>query len=214
MSTLDAAPDSATNQSELLRVEIHTGEYIALGVVCTRHQRLRDVLENLTAPYLHMENARVQFLARGLSRKPVSVDSLLVSPEHIRMAIPYEEDEPPVTRTSHPCYIPKYPVSARLYLDTMEIRGSLHVREGEDAFHAVQHLPEPFLAVTKAWVCYFDTRYSLPFTCPVVIVNRRFVNLIALEPKQDEAVDTELGRLLARSSSLAARMMRTASMSV
>ncbi len=199
---------------EALRVEIHTGEYIALGVVRTRHERLRDVLENLTAPYLHMENARMQFMARGLSRKPVSVDSLLISPEHIRMAIPYEEEGTSAARTSHPCYVPKYPVSARLYLDTMEIRGSLHIREGEDAFHAVQHLSEPFLAVTQAWVCYLDTRYSLPFTCPVVIVNRRFVNLIALEPKQNEAVDTELGRLLAHSSSLAARMMRTPTLSV
>lgn len=213
MSTHDAAPDSAPDQSEHLRVEIHTGEYIALGAVRTRHQRLRDVLENLIAPYLHLENARIQFLARGPARGPVPVDALLVSQEHIRIAIPYEEGAPSAPRASHPSYVPKYPVPARLYLDTLEIRGNLHIREGEDAFHAVQNLSEPFLAVTEASVYYSDARHSLPFACPVVIVNRKFVNFIALQPQQNEAADSGFGRLLARSSSLAARMMRTASMS-
>jgi len=213
MSTHDAGPNVAPEQSEHLRVEIHMGEYIALGTVHTRHQRLRDVLENLTSPYLHLENARIQFLARDPTRAPLPVDVLLVSQEHIRIAIPYEEGgDTQAARTSHPRYVPKYPVPARLYLDTMEIRGNLHIREGEDAFQAVQNLSEPFLTITEALVYYSDARHSLPFTCPVVIVNRRFVNLIALQPKQNETVDSALGRLLARSSSLAARMMRTASM--
>lgn len=213
MSTRDATPDGEAGQGENLRVEIHTGEYIVLGILCTRHQRLRDVLENLTSPYMHLENARVQFLTRSSARGPVPVDALLVSPEHIRIAIPYEESDAPAARASHPQYVPKYPVPARLFLDIMEIRGNLHIREGEDAFHTVQNLSEPFLAVTEASVYYSDTRHSLPFKCPVVIVNRRFVNLIALQPKQNEAMDSRLGSLLARSGSLASRMIRAPSMS-
>ncbi|MDH7488703.1 MAG: hypothetical protein QHH80_04245 [Anaerolineae bacterium] len=186
MNTLDRIADISTQQGETLRVEIHTGEYIALGTAVTRHQRLMDVLENLTSSYLRLENARLQFLDRG--NAPQTVDSLLVSRDHIRIAIPYEEENAPEARKTHPRYIPKYPVAASLYMDSMAIEGYLHIREGEDAFLATQNLAEPFIAITEAAVRYLDQGRSLPFRCPVVIVNRRFVNLIALRPQPTDDV--------------------------
>lgn len=205
------APDSSVKQGETLRVEIHTGEYIALGTVVTRHQRLIDVLENLTSPYLRLENARIQYLDRR--NGPQNVESLLVSRDHLRIAIPYEEESAPDTRKSHPRYIPKYPVAASLYMDNMEIEGNLHIREGEDAFLATQNLTDPFIAITEVAVRYLDQGRSLPFRCPVVIVNRRFVNLIALRPQTTDDMHSRLERLLTHSSSLAARILRAPSLS-
>ncbi|GAB4401574.1 MAG: hypothetical protein Kow00123_10960 [Anaerolineales bacterium] len=211
MNTLDTTTDIGTQQGETLRVEIHTGEYIALGTVVTRHQRLMDVLENLTSPYLRLENARLQFLDRG--NAPQTVESLLVSRDHIRIAIPYEEEIAPETRKSHPRYIPKYPVAASLYMDSMAIEGYLHIREGEDAFLATQNLVEPFIAITEAAVRYLDQGRSLPFRCPVVIVNRQFVNLIALRPQPTDDVHSRLEKFLTHSSSLAARILRAPTVS-
>lgn len=208
----DMATENDTNHGEVLRVEIHTGEYVALGTIVTRHQRLMDVLENLTSPYLRLENVRIQFLDRG--NAPQTMDTLLVSRDHIRIAIPYEEESAPEARKSHPRYIPKYPVAASLYADSMEIEGNLHVREGEDAFLATQNLAEPFIAVTEAAVRYLDQGRSLPFRCPVVIVNRQFVHLIALRPQPHDLAHSRLERLLAHSSSLGARMLRTPTLSV
>ncbi len=198
-------------EEETLRVEIHTGEYIALGTVVTRHQRLMDVLENLTSPYLRLDNARIQFLDRR--NGPQSVETLLVSRDHIRIAIPYEEECVPETRRSHPRYIPKYPVAVSLYMEGMEIEGNLHIREGEEAFLATQNLADPFIAMTDAAVRYLDQGRSLPFCCPVVIVNRRFVNLIALRPPPTDSIHSRLAKLLTHSGSLAARILRTPSLS-
>lgn len=205
------ATESKVQQGETLRVEIHTGEYIALGTVVTRHQRLIDVLENLTSPYLRLENARIQFLDRR--NGPQNVESLLVSRDHLRIAIPYEEESTPETRKSHPRYIPKYPVAASLYMDSMEIEGNLHIREGEDAFLAAQNLADPFIAITEAAVRYLDQGRSLPFHCPVVIVSRRFVNLIALMPQPNDRSHSRLEELLTQSGSLAARILHTSNLS-
>ncbi|GEM_PF-1483822 len=214
MTTSDLATptDSSRTHGETLRVEIHAGDYIALGTVTTRHQRLMDVLENLTSPYLRLENARIQSLNRvGIG--PQTEDALLVSRDHIRIAIPYEEESAPETRRSHPRYIPKYPVAAALYMDNMEIEGHLHIREGEDAFLAAQNLAEPFIAVTDASVRYLDQSRSLPFRCPVLIANRQYVHLIALRPQPDDQVHSRLEQLLAHSSSLAARILRAPTLS-
>lgn len=207
----DIAIDSSATQDETLRVEIHTGEYIALGAIVTRHQRLMDVLENLTSPYLRLECARVQFLEQG--NGPQVMETLLVARDHIRIAIPYEEEAAPGARKSHPRYVPKYPVAASLYMDRMQIEGNLHIREGEEAVVAAQNLSDAFIAITAAWVRYLDQARSLPFHCPVVVVNRRFVNLIALRPQPREQARSRLEKLLTNPSSLAARMLRTSSLS-
>lgn len=209
--TLDATTESGATSEDTLRVEIHTGDYVAMGTVVTRHQRLMDVLENLASPYLRLESAQVQFLGRASA--PQSVEVLLVSSAHIRIAIPYEEEHDPEARRLHPRYVPKYPATASLYMDTMEIEGNIHIREGEDAFLATQNLSEPFIAVTESLVRYLDPSRSLPFRCPVVIVNRRFVNLIALRPRPREQAHSRLQRLLSHSSSLATRMQRAPSFS-
>lgn len=210
-NTTDAATEGGTTPDETLRVEIHTGDYVALGTVVTRHQRLMDVLENLASPYLRLESAQVQFLGRGSA--PQATEVLLVSSDHVRIAIPYEEERAPEAGRLHPRYVPKYPVAASLYMADMEIEGNIHIREGEDAFLAAQNLSEPFIAVTEALVRYLDPSRSLPFRCPVVIVNRRFVNLIALRPRPRDQARSRLERLLAQSSSLAARMHRAPSLS-
>lgn len=209
--TLDATTESGATSEDTLRVEIHTGDYVAMGTVVTRHQRLMDVLENLASPYLRLERAQVQFLGRASA--PQSVEVLLVSSAHIRIAIPYEEERASEARSLHPRYVPKYPTAASLYMDAMEIEGNLHIREGEEALLATQNLSEPFIAVTESLVRYLDPGRSLPFRCPVVIVNRRFVNLIALRPQPREQAHSPLQRLLAHSSSLAARMQRAPSFS-
>lgn len=210
-NTLDPTAEDGARSEETLRVEIHTGDYVALGTVVTRHQRLMDVLENLASPYLRLESAQVQFLGRGST--PQTTEALLVSSDHIRIAIPYEEEHAPEVRRLHPRYVPKYPATASLYMDTMEIEGNIHIREGEDAFLATQNLSEPFIAVTESLVRYLDPGRSLPFRCPVVIVNRRFVNLIVLGSRPGDQARSRLEKLLAQSSSLAARMQRAPGLS-
>lgn len=199
------------NEIGMLRVEIHTGSYIALGLVQTRHQRLMDVLDNLTSPYLRLGNAHMQPLRIDGREGFHSAETLLVSKQDIRLAMPYEDgNNAPYTGPQHPQYIPKCPVPARIYLDIMEIEGQIWVREGEDPLQAAQHLNAPLIAVTHARVRYLDESRSLPFENDIVVVNRKFIQFISL--RSERRTHSRLETLLARSSTLGMRMAHAASL--
>jgi len=209
MSTADQA--TPKNGNGALRVEIHTGAYIIFAVVQTRHQRLIDVLENLTSPYLQVENAEVQPLRNGKGRNGFqSAGTLMIRCRDIRMALPYENGSELETGRLHPQYVPKYPVPARLFMDSMEIEGNIYVREGEDALTATQNMSVPFIAVTHANVRYLDETLSSPFAASIAVVNRDFVNLIALRQAQPNPSNSRLEQLLAQSSHLGERLARKA----
>jgi len=197
----------------MLRVEIHTGSYIALGLVQTRHQRLLDVLDNLTLPYLRLESAHIQPLRADGRQNFRDAETLLVSRQDIRLAMPYEDGHN--VRQSgllHPQYIPKCPVPARIYLDIMEIEGQIYVCEGEDPLQAAQHLNAPLIAVTHARVRYLDESRSLPFESDIIVVNRRFIQLIGLRSELSCRTHSRLETLLARSSTLGMRTAHAASL--
>ena len=192
-----------------LRVEIHTGPYIIFGAVQTRHERLIDVLENLSSPYLQVENAEVQPLKTGTGRNGFrSVGTLMISRKDIRLALPYENGSVLSSGKAHPQYVPKYPVPAQLFMDIMEVEGNIYVREGEDALAATQNMTMPFLAVTHANVRYLDETLSSPFAANIAVVNRDFVTLIALRQGPPDRTNSRLEQLLAQSSNLGVRLAR------
>ena len=208
-NTTSAQPNE--NETGILRVEIHTGSYIALGMVQTRHQRLIDVLDNMTSPYLRLENARIQPLHTNDREGLCATETLLVSRSDIRIAMPHEPgDDTRHSRLQHPQYIPKCPVPAKIYLDIMEIEGQIYIREGEDALHATQHLTAPLIAVTQARVRYLDESRSLPFESDIIVVNREFIQLISLLSELSRRPNSRLEELLSRSSTLGMRVARAA----
>jgi hypothetical protein len=203
---------ATANETETLRVEIHTGAYIALGIVAARQQRLIDMLGNPASPYISLESARLQPL-HGTARECLgSTETLLVSRQDIRIAMPYENGSHVRNSRLHPQYVPKYPVPARICLDVMEIEGQIHIRESEDALYAAQNLNAPLVAVTQARVRYLDETHSLPFASDIVIVNRAFVQFMILRPKQSYWSNSLLDTLMAHSGTLGMRMNRAASL--
>jgi len=160
-----------------LKVEVHTQEYTILGTIRTRHERLKDVLENWFHPFLPLEEAVV--LHRGPWGKAIreEVKSVMVRLEEIVIAMPYE-DIPTGDRSYHPKFVPKYPVAALIQAGRMEIEGKIFIRQEEEAEFGIISSPEPFLAVTEAKVSYPYDEHIPPFTSQVVLVNRDRIQLI------------------------------------
>lgn len=160
-----------------LKVEVHTEQYTVLGAIQTRHERLKDVLENWFHPFLPLEEAVV--LDRDPSGKAIQeeVRSVMVRLGEILIAMPYE-DIPTGDRSHHPKFVPKYPVLALIQVGRMEIEGKIFIRQGEEAEFGIISSREPFIAVTGAKVSYRHDEHIPSFTAQVVLVNRDRIQLI------------------------------------
>jgi len=160
-----------------LKVELHTEQYTVLGAIRTRHERLKDVLENWFHPFLPLEEAVV--LRRDPSGKAIreEVKSVMVRLEEIVIAMPCE-DLPTGNRSHHPKFVPKYPLPALIHVGRMEIEGKIFIRQEEEAELDIISSPEPFMAVTEAKVSYPHDEHIPPFTSQVVLVNRDRIQLI------------------------------------
>ena len=160
-----------------LKTEVHTERYTVLGVIRTRHERLKDALENWFHPFLPLEEAVV--LHRDPSGKAIreEVGSVMVRLEEIVIAMPYE-DIPPSDRSHHPNFVPKYPIPTLIQTGRMEIEGKIFIRQEEEAEFGIISSPEPFVAVTEAKVSYPHDEHIPPLTSQVVLVNRDRIQLI------------------------------------
>lgn len=160
-----------------LKVEVHTEEHTVLGAIRTRHERLKDVLENWFHPFLPLEEAVV--LHRDPSGRAIREEarSVMVRLEEIVIAMPYE-DIPTGDRSHHPKFVPKYPVPALIQMGRMEIEGNIFIRQEEEAEFGIISSPEPFIAVTEATVSYPHDEHIPSFTSQVVLVNRDRIQLI------------------------------------
>lgn len=164
-------------EERLIKVEIHTAEYVILGSVATRHERLKDVLENAFHPFLAMEEAVILHREPGGEVAREELGRVLVRLEEITLAVPHHDiPEGKRDRSAHPRFIPKYPVPAVIHLDCAVIEGDIFVREGEEAEWAMMASQEPFMAVTGARVSYHEN--LPPFTAEVVLLNRDHIHLI------------------------------------
>jgi len=160
-----------------LKVEVHTEQHTVLGAIRTRHERLKDVLENWLHPFLPLEEAVV--LHRDPSGEAIreEVRSVMVRLEEILIALPYE-DIPTGDRSHHPNFVLKYPVPALIQVGRMEIKGKIFICCGEETELGIISSPEPFIAVTEAKVSYPYDEHIPPFTSQVVLVNRDRIQLI------------------------------------
>ena len=160
-----------------LKAEVHTEKHTVVGVVRTRHERLKDALENWPHPFLPLEEAVI--LHRDPSGKAIreEVRSVMVRLEQILIAMPYE-DIPTGDRSHHPNFVLKYPVPALIRVGRMEIKGKIFIRHEEEAEFGIISSPEPFIAVTEAKVSYPHDQHIPPFTSQVVLVNRDRIQLI------------------------------------
>jgi len=126
-----------------LKVEVHTEEYRALGAIRTRHERLKDVLENWLHPFLPLEEAVV--VHRDPSGKAIQEEarSVMVRLEQILIAMPYE-DIPTGDRSHHPKFVLKYPVPTLIHVGRMEIKGKIFIHHGGKRSSASSPPPSPF----------------------------------------------------------------------
>jgi len=160
-----------------LKAELHTEEYTVLGTIRTRHERLKDVLDNWFHPFLPLEEAVVLYRHPSSKASRERVKRVMVRLEEIVIAMPYE-DIPTSNRSHHPKFVPKYPVPALIQTGQMEIEGNIFIRQEEEAELGIISSPEPFVAVTEAKVSYPHDEYIPPFTSQVVLVNRNRIQLI------------------------------------
>jgi len=74
-----------------LKVEVHREEYTMLGAIRTRHERLKDILENWFHPFLPLEEAIV--LHQDPSGKTIREEArnVMVHLEEIVITMPYED---------------------------------------------------------------------------------------------------------------------------
>ncbi len=159
-----------------MQVELYTEEYRIAGFVITRHERLKDLLENYLHRFLAVKRAII--VPHHPGAKSEKVEDVMVRLDEVILAIPHDDiPETERDRSSHPQYMPKYPVQAVIHLHPMVIEGQVFVREGEEAESAMMASRERFLAVKGAQVSYpYDHLPS--FAAEVVIVNRDHIQLL------------------------------------
>lgn len=161
----------------VLKAEVHTEAYVLRGVIRTRHERLKDVLENWFHPFLPLEGTVL--LHQDPSGKPIQEEMrrVMVRLGEILIAMP-DEDIPLGDRSHHPEFVPKYPVPALIRVGRMEIEGKIFIRQEEEAELGIISSREPFIAVREAKVSYPHHEHIPPFTSQVVLVNRDRIQLI------------------------------------
>ena len=161
-----------------MQVELHTEDYTIAGSVITRHERLKDLLDNFFHPFLPVEGAIIHHPPWGKSKREETGD-VMVRLDEVILAIPHadiHEDER--DRSSHSQYVPKYPVQAAIHLHGMVIQGQIFIREGEEAEFAMIASPERFLAVKGAQVSYPYDDQLTSIAAEMVIVNRDHIQLV------------------------------------
>jgi len=162
-----------------MQVELYTKEYTIVGAVITRHERLKDLLENYFHRFLPVKRASIVPLHHRARANSEKVEGVLVRLDEVVLATPRDDIlETERDRSSHPEYVSKYPVQAAMHLHLMVIKGQVFVREGEEAESAMMASRERFVVVKGAQVSYpYDDR--LPsFAAEVVIVNRDHIQLL------------------------------------
>lgn len=162
-----------------MQVELHTEEYTIAGFVITRHERLKDLLENYFHRFLPVKRAIIVPHHPRAKAKSEKAEDVMVRLDEVVLAIPHEDiPETERDRSSHPRYVPKYPVQAAIHLDPMVIEGQVFVREGEEAESAMMASRERFLVVKGAQVSYPYDDHLPSFAAEVVIVSRDHIQLL------------------------------------
>jgi len=162
-----------------MQVELHTEEYSITGSVITRHERLKDLLDNFFHPFLPLEGATIIHHHRWGKPKREEIGDVMVRLDEVILAIPHADiHEGERDRSSHPEYVPKYPVQAAIHLHRMVIEGQIFIREGEEAEFAMMASPGRFLAVKGARVSYPYDDHLTSFAAEMVIVNRDHIQLV------------------------------------
>lgn len=160
-----------------MQVELYTKEHRIAGFVITRHERLKDLLENYLHRFLSVKRAII--VPHHPGAKSEKVEDVMVRQDEVVLAIPYDGiPETEIDRSSHPQYVPKYPMRAVIHLHPMVIEGQIFVREGEEAESAMMASRERFLVVKGAQVSYPYNDHLPSFAAEVVIVSRDHIQLL------------------------------------
>ena len=162
-----------------MQVEFHTEEYTIVGSVITRHERLKDLLENYFHRFLPVKAATIVPHHPWAKAKSEEVEDVMVRLDEVVLAIPHDDiPETERDRSNHPQYVSKYPVQAAIHLRPMVIEGQIFIREGEEAESAMMASRERFLAAKGAQVSYPYDDHLPSFAAEVVIVNRDHIQLL------------------------------------
>lgn len=157
-----------------VRVELVTARYVVSGTIQTRFSRVAEILNQLTATHVPIEDAAVHEHGQGSAERSgtavVAVDEILVmTAADLGAPVPGGEMR-----------VPKEPVRARLAIGPLWVAGTVYVPVGSRPIDGLLNVPDRFMpmtAVTLTSAAYED----LDRSAPVAAVRRDRAHVILFE---------------------------------
>lgn len=169
-----------------VRVELITAAYRVTGAIQTRFNRVAEILNQLTATHLPVDDATVEEHASDGARRAattiVAVDEILV------MVAPELADAP-----SGDMRVPKQPLRARLAVPPLWLDGTVYVPVGSKPTDGLLNVGERFLPMTDVTISS-AAHPRLNHDGPVAAVRRDRAHVIQLDGASSDEAD-EAGSL-------------------
>lgn len=153
-----------------VRVELFTSGYRIAGTIHTRFTRVAEILNQLSATHLPVQNATVAQLGVG---EAVEEQEAIVAVDEILIMLAPDLARAP----GGDMRVPKEPVHAVLAIPPLVVAGQVHVPIGSRPMDGLLNVPDRFLPMTAVSVTS-EVHPSLDRTTSVIAVRRDRAHVI------------------------------------
>ena len=163
-----------------VRVDLYTAAYRVSGAISTRFTRITDILNQVTANHVLVEQATISeyddpTATLGAQQVQVALDQLLFGSAAV------EAVARPEMR------IPKRPIKAQIAIPPFRLTGTVHVTQGSRPAEALLNSTDRFLPMTEVTISS-AAHAELGRQAPAIALQRRLAHvlLIADDERPDE----------------------------
>ncbi|HSK93789.1 MAG TPA: hypothetical protein VLA76_07010 [Candidatus Angelobacter sp.] len=162
-----------------VRVELLTGGYRIAGTITTRFSRVAEILNQLSATHLPVEDATVEAHGAG---SPERAPTAVVAVDEILVMLADELADAP----SGDMRVPKQPARARLAIPPFWLEGTAYVPVGGRAIDGLLNLADRFIPMTDVRITS-PLHPELRMGGPVAAIRRAGAHVIMFPPETDDA---------------------------
>lgn len=181
-----AADPFGSDSLTRVRLDLYTGAYRVSGSVPTRFSRVGDILNQLTASHLLVEQATVSEYAD--SSATLGARQVHVALDQVLLCVAATEGAPrPEMR------IPKRAVKAQIGIPPFRATGTIHVPQGSRPVDGLLNASDRFVTMTDVTIASAD-HPEVGRSAPAVAVQRRLAHMLLVA--DDERPDELLAEVL------------------
>jgi len=170
-------------------IDVYTAAYRVSGQLATRFSRVADIVNQVTASHLAIEQATVSEYADPTAT--IGALQVLVTLDEVLFVVAGESD----AGTRPEMRIPKRAVRAQFSLPPFRLTGNVHVPQGSRPMDGILNASDRFMAMTEVTVVS-GAHPELGRTAQAIAMQRRLAHLILVtdDERPDELLAEVLGR--------------------